>query len=173
MRTVEPYLMVRSRGEWYYVCFCRQAQGRRVFRVATTKRATLRDEAFAPRPDLELDLYRTEGVPVVGGLRAADGDRSGTAREAARYVEELQPVDRLPDGACVARQPYVDDPWLVHYLLRFGGEARPLPPRRHATTLRATVSRLLARYERARERARRERSPRARRRRRTASPSSR
>jgi predicted DNA-binding transcriptional regulator YafY len=137
--------MVRSRGEWYYVCFCRQAQGRRVFRVATTKRAALRDESFAPRPDLELDLYRTEGVPA-SEMYAPQTALVWYSREAARYVEERQPVDRLPDGACVARQPYVDDPWLVHYLLRFGGEARPLQPPEAAAALRATVGRLLARY---------------------------
>ena len=145
VRTVEPYLMVRSRGEWYYVCFCRQARGRRVFRIATTKAATLREEAFAPRPDLELDLYRSEGVPS----SAVYAPRTAVVwygREAARYVEELQPVDRLPDGSGVARQPYVDDPWLVHYLLRFAGEARPLEPPEATDALRATVGRLLARY---------------------------
>ena len=145
VRTVEPYLMVRSRGEWYYVCFCRHAQGRRVFRVATTKRAALLDDAFAPRPDLELDLYRTEGVPA----SAAYAPRTATvwfSPAAARYVEEIQPIDRLPDGACVARQPYIDDPWLVHFVLRFGGEARPLSPDGMDDTVRATVHRLLASY---------------------------
>jgi proteasome accessory factor C len=148
VRVVEPYLMVRSRGEWYYVCYCRQARGRRVFRVATTKRATLQEETFAPRPDLELDLYRTEGVPA----SEVYAPRTATvwySPDAARYVEELQPVDRLPGGACVARQPYVDDPWLVHHLLRFGGEARPLSPGGMADTLRATARRLLDRYESA------------------------
>jgi predicted DNA-binding transcriptional regulator YafY len=145
-RTVEPYLMVRSRGEWYYVCYCRKAEERRVFRVATTKRAALRDETFEPRPDVELDVYRREGVPS----SEAYAPRTATvwySANAARYVEELQPVDRLPDGSCVARQPYVDDPWLLHYLLRFAGEARPLAPPGIAEALGATVKRLLDRYE--------------------------
>jgi proteasome accessory factor C len=148
VRTVEPYLMVRSRSEWYYVCFCLRALARRVFRVATTKHATLLDETFDPRPDVELDLYRREGVP------ASDAYAPMTATvwyspEAARFVEELQPVDRLPGGACLAQQPYVDDPWLVHYLLRFAGEARPLAAATTIDALRATVRRLLARYEHA------------------------
>ncbi len=144
-RVVEPYLMVRSRGEWYYVCYCRRAGGRRVFRVATTKRATLSGETFAPRPDLELEIYRREGVPssTVYAPRTATVWYSA---QVARYVEEQQPVDRLPDGSCVARQPYVDDPWLVHRLLRYGGEARPLGPPEAAAALHATVRRLLRRY---------------------------
>ena len=146
VRTVEPYLMVRSRSEWYYVCYCRRAQGRRVFRVATSKSATLLDETFAPRPDIELDLYRREGVPP-STVYAPQTATIWYSPAAARFIEELQPVDRLPGGACLARQPYVDDPWLVHYLLRFAGEARPLAPAGLADTLTATVRRLLARYE--------------------------
>ena len=42
-RVVEPYLLVHSRSEWYYVCWCRTAGGTRVFRVATTKSAELLD----------------------------------------------------------------------------------------------------------------------------------
>ncbi|HOT23298.1 MAG TPA: WYL domain-containing protein, partial [Thermoleophilia bacterium] len=144
-RTVEPYLMVRSRGEWYYVCYCRRAQGRRVFRVATTKRAVLRDETFAPRPDLELELYRREGIPS----SQAYAPRTATvwySPRAARYVEEEQPVDRLPDGSCVVRQPYLDDPWLVHHLLRFAGEARPLAPADAVEAMRRTVRRLREQY---------------------------
>jgi proteasome accessory factor C len=144
-RTVEPYLMVRSRGEWYYVCYCRRAEGRRVFRVATTKRAALRDETFEPRPEVEVDLYRTEGVPS----SEAYAPRTATvwySAEASRFVEETQPVDRLLDGSCVARQPYVDDPWLVHHLLRCAGEARPLAPPEAVAAMTLTVRRLLARY---------------------------
>jgi predicted DNA-binding transcriptional regulator YafY len=151
-RTVEPYLMVRSRGEWYYVCYCRRARGRRVFRVATTKRAALLDETFTPRPDVELDLYRREGVPA-SDVYAPRTATVWYSPDAARFVEELQPVDKLPDGSCIARQPYVDDPWLVHYLLRFAGEARPLAPPEAAGALKATVRRLLDRYGDAEDRA--------------------
>jgi len=151
VRTVEPYLVVRSRGEWYYVCYCRRARGRRVFRIATTKRAKLLDESFAPRQDIELELYRREGVPA-SDVYAPRTATVWYSREAARFVEELQPVDRLPEGGCVARQPYVDDPWLVHYLLSFAGEARPLAPPEAADALRATVRRLLDRYGGAQDR---------------------
>ena len=145
VRDVEPYLLVRSRSEWYYVCYCRRAQARRVFRVSTTKRAQLRDESFAPRPDIELDLYRREGVPTT----AAYAPASATVWYGAnvrRYVEERQPVDVLPDGSCLARQAYVDVPWLTHYLLRFGGEARPLAPPEAIEALKGAVAALLARY---------------------------
>ena len=144
-REVEPYLLVRSRSEWYYVCYCRRARGRRVFRVSTTKKARLRDETFTPRPDVELDLYRREGVPPSEAYAPASAT-VWYSPEARRFVEELQPVDRLADGACIARQAYVDVPWLTHHLLRFGGEALPLSPPEAVAALKAAVAALLARY---------------------------
>ena len=144
-RVVEPYLMVRSRSEWYYVCFCRRAGGRRVFRVATTKRAAVSETTFTPRPDLGLDLYRREGIP------ASEAYAPSTATvwyspQVARWVAERQPVQALPDGSCLARQPYLDLPWLTHHLLRYGGEARPLAPDEAVNALGEAVTRLRARY---------------------------
>ncbi len=144
-RTVEPYLMVHSRGEWYYVCWCRTAGGTRVFRVATTKTARLLEGRFEPRPDVELDLYRREGIPTSESYapRSAEIWYSPVVR---RWIEERQPVDVLRDGSCRARQPYVDADWLTHYLLRFAGQARPLSPPEAVSGLQAAVERLLRLY---------------------------
>jgi proteasome accessory factor C len=144
-RVVEPYLLLRSKGEWYYVCWCRRAQGTRVFRVATTKQARLLDEVFEPRPDVELDLYRREGIPT----SASYAPRSATlwySPVVRRWIEERQPVQALADGSCLAAQPFVDPSWLTHYLLRFAGQARPLSPSAAVEHLEATVTRLLEIY---------------------------
>ena len=144
-RTVEPYLLVRTRGEWYYVAWCRSSQGTRTFRLATTKRATLRDERFAPRADVEVELYRREGV--------RSSERYAPRRAAvwyaaavARWAAEREPTLPLPDGECLALLPYLDERWLIHEMLRFGGEALPLDPPAAATALRSVVARLLERY---------------------------
>jgi proteasome accessory factor C len=145
-RTVEPYLLVRGRGEWYYVAWCRAVDGRRVFRVATTKRATVLDERFAPRSDIELDLYRREGIPS----SAAYAPRTAEvwySPQVARWIEERQTLRRLPDGAGVATQPYVDPGWLTQTLLRFSGQARPLSPSEAVDDLRTAVDRILAMHE--------------------------
>lgn len=144
MRTVEPYLLVRTRGEWYYVAWCRRTQGTRTFRVATTKRALLRGEHFTPRPEVEVELYRREGV------RSSEryAPRRAVvwyAAAVARWVAEREPTVTLPAGGCLARQPYVDERWLTHELLRFGGEALPLSPPAAVEGLRDLVSRLLER----------------------------
>jgi len=146
-RTVEPYLLVHSRGEWYYVCWCRTAGGRRVFRVATTKTARLLDERFEPRPEVELELYRREGIPASGSY----APRTATVWYSSavhRWIAERQPVRALADGSCLAEQPYVDERWLSHHLLRFADQARPLAPPEAVADLRATVRRLLDVYAR-------------------------
>ncbi len=145
-RTVEPYLMVRSRGEWYYVSFCHKSQGVRVFRVATTKRAVVTAQRFAPRPDLELDLYRREGIPA-SSRYAPKTAVVWYSPAVARWIEERQPTTILPDGACLAQQPYMDEAWLTHHLLGFGGEALPLAPPTTVAALRDAATTLLARYE--------------------------
>jgi predicted DNA-binding transcriptional regulator YafY len=107
------------------------------------------EEAFAPRADMELDLYRREGIP--GSERYASRTAAvWYARTVRRWIEERQPVEALPDGSCVAAQPYVGEHWLVAHLLPFGGEAIPLAPPAATAALRAAVAALLARYERPR-----------------------
>ena len=144
-RLVEPYLLVHSRGEWYFVCWCRTAGGTRVFRVATTKRAELLDETFAPREDVELDVYRREGIPTSGAY-APRAAMVWYSPAVARWIAERQPVEQLPDGSCVASQPYVDVRWLAAHLLRFADEARPLEPPEAVDGVRAAVRRLRERY---------------------------
>jgi predicted DNA-binding transcriptional regulator YafY len=144
-RLVEPHLLVHSRGEWYFVCWCRTAGGIRVFRVATTKSARLLDETFAPREDVELDLYRREGIPASGSYapRAATVWYSPAV---ARWIAERQPVQPLPGGGCVASQPYVDVRWLAGHLLRFADQARPLDPPEAVEGLRDVLRRLRESY---------------------------
>ena len=146
-RTVEPYLMIRNRGEWYYVSFCLKSQGVRVFRVATTKRAVASAQRFRPRPDLELDLYRREGIPA-SSRYAPKTAVVWYSPDVARLISERQPTTTLPDGACLADQPYMDEAWLTNHLLGFGGGALALAPPAAVAALSETAATLLARYER-------------------------
>ncbi len=65
----------------------------------------------------------------------------------ARWIAERQPVESLPDGACVASQPYVDFVrWLASHLLRFADQARPLEPTEAVEGVRDVVRRLRETY---------------------------
>ena len=56
------------------------------------------------------------------------------------------PTAAAQGGGCLTLQPYVDERWLTHELLRFGGEALPLAPLDAVAALRGLVERLLERY---------------------------
>ncbi len=144
-RTVEPYLLVRTRGEWYYVAWCRASEGVRVFRVATTKEARVTAETFAPRPDTEIELYRREGVKT-SAQYAPRRARVWFSVEVARWVAERRPVTPAAAGAVVAELPYVDAHWLVRELLQYGGQAVPLAPPEAIAALAGAADGLLARY---------------------------
>jgi predicted DNA-binding transcriptional regulator YafY len=175
-RTVEPYLLVRTRGEWYYVAWCRRSQGTRTFRVATTKRALPRSERFAPRAEAEVELYRREGIrssqlyapqraivwygpgiarwiaeraPTVAAPASAKGapaSAKGAPASATRTAAGTVDAQAGRAGGVLALQPFVDERWLSHELLRFGGEALPLSPPTAVAGLRELVGRLLERY---------------------------
>ncbi len=151
-RTVEPYVLVRQRGEWYYVCHCRRSNGVRAFRVATTKSARLLDERFEPRPEVQVDLYRREGIPT----SAQYSHQAATVWygvPVARWIAERQGVVEAPDGAVLAAQPYLDEPWLVHHVLRYGGQAVPLAPPQAVAAVRAGAAALRERYAGAADQA--------------------
>jgi proteasome accessory factor BC len=145
-RVVEPYLVIHERGEWYYICWCRSAEGRRMFRVVTTRTAELLAETFAPRDDLELELYRREGVPT-SKTYAPKTATVWYSPLVTRWVEERQPVRRLVNGSCLAEQPYIEEGWLTQHLLPFADQARLLAPPEAVEHLRGAVGRLIALYD--------------------------
>jgi proteasome accessory factor BC len=144
-RAVEPMLLLRSRAEWYYVAWCRSSKAVRTFRIATTKKATLTDERFEPRDEVELDLYRREGVRASATYTALCATLWHSPA-VARWTAEREPVVRLADGACLSRQPYLDTRWLVHEVLHAAGEALPLAPEAAVAATHEAVALLVARY---------------------------
>jgi predicted DNA-binding transcriptional regulator YafY len=113
--------------------------------VATTKSAELLEETFEPRTDVELDLYRREGIPASGAY-APQAATVWYSPVVARWIAERQPVELLPDGSCLASQPYVDVRWLAAHLLRFADQARPVEPVEAVDGVRDVVRRLREAY---------------------------
>jgi hypothetical protein len=137
--------------------------------VATTKRALPRSERFAPRAEAEVELYRRECIrssqlyapqraivwygpgiarwiaerePTVAASASAKGAPASAAGTAAGAVD----AQTGRAGGVLALQPFVDERWLSHELLRFGGEALPLSPPTAVAGLGELVGRLLERY---------------------------
>ena len=51
-RTIEPWAVFTSLGNWYVAGFCRRAQDERLFRLDRIQSVVVSDETFEPPPDL-------------------------------------------------------------------------------------------------------------------------
>ena len=141
-RKVEPYALTNGREGWYVASFDPARDGMRHFRLDRIKQATVTDETFKPRPEVdpaaEVDGWlRTGEVQASRSARVwVSPDRARWAREARRVVEERS------DGAVVVELSFAGVDWLVREILREAGDAAVLEPDDAREAVRAEVARL-------------------------------
>ena len=98
-RKVEPYALTNGREGWYVACFDPERDGVRHFRLDRIKSATVSDERFRPRPEVD------PAAEVDGWLRTGEVEASRSARvwvspERARWAREARRVvEERSDGA--------------------------------------------------------------------------
>lgn len=117
-RTVEPWRVFNTQGQWYLAGWCQQAEAERLFRVDRISGATVLDETFVPPADSPAPavFHRSETDPVVV-LDLATG---------ARWIAEQYPnegVVEQPDGQLRVKLRVSERAWLERLLLRAGPDA--------------------------------------------------
>ncbi|HUB73365.1 MAG TPA: WYL domain-containing protein [Solirubrobacteraceae bacterium] len=141
-RRVEPYALTNGREGWYVASYDPEREGVRHFRLDRIKHATVTDERFEPRPEVdpaaEVDGWlRTGEVPASRTARVwVSPERARWAREARRVVEEWR------DGAVVVELSFAGVDWLVREILKEAGDAAVLEPEDAREAVRAAVARL-------------------------------
>jgi proteasome accessory factor C len=142
LRRVEPYALTNGREGWYVASFDPEREGVRHFRLDRIKRATVTDEKFDPRPEVdpaaEVDGWlRTGEVQASRSARVwVSPERSRWAREARRVVEEWS------DGAVIVELSFAGVDWLVREILKEAGDAAVLEPEDAREAVRAALGRL-------------------------------
>jgi proteasome accessory factor C len=127
-RSVEPYRLENGREGWYVECYDLTKDGIRHFKLDRVKEATLSDEVFEPRPEVE-ELAGVEGWMTHGEVPTAHVARVWVSPERARWLrEERTVVEELADGAVVVELPYAGTSWLVREILRGAGDLVVLEP---------------------------------------------
>jgi len=127
-RRVEPYALTNGREGWYVACFDPAKDDMRHFRLDRVKRATVTDEVFEPRAEVD------PAAEVDGWLRTGEVQASRVARvwispERARWVrEERKVTSELTDDAIVVELRYAGTEWLVREVLKEAGDAVVLEP---------------------------------------------
>jgi proteasome accessory factor C len=127
-RTVEPYALINGREGWYVASFDPARGDVRHFRLDRIKSATVSEQSFEPRGDLnpEADV---EGWPRTGEVPSSRRARIWISTERARWArEERTVVADLKDGAVVVELPFAGLPWLVREVLKEAGDAAVLEP---------------------------------------------
>ncbi|HSJ28214.1 MAG TPA: WYL domain-containing protein [Acidimicrobiia bacterium] len=141
VRSIEPWIVYASMGNWYVSAYCRRAVGDRVFRLDRIRRATVTDESFAvpdPRP-APPDGYVATEDDVVATIELHRG---------AHWVPEyyrVEEVERDGDRRVVRFSTY--EPMVAaQLLLRLGPTATLLEGEEARAALGELRKDLLARY---------------------------
>ncbi len=139
-RTVDPYAVFSSAGQWYLSAWCHSVDDERLFRLDRVRAARLLDTTFPP-PDREPDfaVYRPQ-----------DSDPRVTIElaPAARWVVDQYPAEKVEDldgGRVRVTLAVSARGWLERLLLRLGPAARVVDG--DAAAGRVAACRLLARYQ--------------------------
>jgi len=127
-RRVEPYRLENGREGWYVECYDLTKGGVRHFKLDRIKEASVAEESFEPRPEVE-ELAGVEGWMTHGEVPTAEVARVWVSPDRARWLrEERTVVEELADGAVVVELPYAGKPWLVREILRGAGDLVVLEP---------------------------------------------
>jgi proteasome accessory factor C len=127
-RAVEPYRLENGKEGWYAECYDLTKGGVRHFKLDRIKEATLTDDTYEPRPEVE-EIAGVEGWMTHGEVPTAHVARVWVSPERARWLrEERTVVEELADGAVVVELPYAGTSWLVREILRGAGDLVVLEP---------------------------------------------
>ncbi len=139
-RSVEPYRLENGREGWYVESYDLTKEGVRHFKLDRIKEATVTEDAFEPRPEVE-ELAGVEGWMTDGEVPTAQVARVWVSPDRARWLrEERTVVEELADGAVVVELPYAGTSWLVREILRGAGDLVVLEPEDARQAIAAEVA---------------------------------
>jgi proteasome accessory factor BC len=127
-RLVEPYALINGREGWYVASFDPSRQDVRHFRLDRIKSATVAEQPFEPRSDVD-PAADVEGWPRTGEVPTASRARLWISPERARWErEERIVISELEDGSVIVDRPFAGVDWLVREVLKEAGDAVVLAP---------------------------------------------
>jgi proteasome accessory factor C len=151
-RKVEPYALTNGREGWYVASFDPAREDMRHFRLDRIKQATVTDETFEPRPEVD-PAAEVDGWLRTGEVQASRSARVWVSPERARWAREARRVvEERSDGAVVVELSFAGVDWLVREILKEAGDAAVLEPKDAREAVREAVSRLSAAGKPARRR---------------------
>ncbi len=143
-RTVEPYALMNGREGWYVASYDPTREDVRHFRLDRIKSATVTEEVFEPRPDVEPSAD-VDGWPRTGEVPSSRRARIWISPERARWAREERTVlAELEDGGVIVEMGFAGVDWLVREVLKEAGDAVVLEPEDARTEARAAAEAIRA-----------------------------
>jgi predicted DNA-binding transcriptional regulator YafY len=143
VRRIEPYALINGREGWYVSAWDPAKDAMRHFRLDRIKHATITDDEFEPRSDLD-PIADIEGWPRTGEVEGSRVALVWVSPEQARWArEERTVVAELEDGAIVVEWAFKGEGYLVKEVLREAGDAAVLEPADVREAVLAAAERLL------------------------------
>jgi proteasome accessory factor BC len=143
-RTVEPYALINGQRGWYVATYDPAKEAVRHFRLDRIKVATVTDERFEPRPEVN-PAADVDGWPRTGEVPASRRARLWISPERARWAREERTVmEELSDGSVVVELSFAGVAWLVREVLKEAGDAAVLEPEDARAAVREAAAHLAA-----------------------------
>jgi proteasome accessory factor C len=143
-RTVEPYALMNGREGWYLASYDPSREDMRHFRLDRIKSATVTDDTFEPRSDVNPSAD-VDGWPRTGEVPSSRRAQIWISPERARWAREERAVlAELQDGAVVVELGFAGVDWLVREVLKEAGDAVVLDPPDARTEVRAAAEAIRA-----------------------------
>jgi proteasome accessory factor C len=143
-RTVEPYALINGREGWYVASFDPSREDVRHFRLDRIKSATVTDERFMPRSDVD-PAADVDGWPRTGEVPSSRRARIWISPERARWArEERSVVAELEDGTVIVELGFAGVDWLVREVLKEAGDAAVLEPEDARSAVREAAEEIRA-----------------------------
>ncbi|HEX8976955.1 MAG TPA: WYL domain-containing protein [Solirubrobacteraceae bacterium] len=138
-RLVEPYALINGREGWYLASFDPSRGSVRHFRLDRIKSASVTDQSFSPRPDVD-PARDVDGWPRTGEVPASRRAQVWVSPERARWAREERPVStELQDGSVIVELGFAGVDWLVRETLKEAGDAVVVEPEDARAAVRAAA----------------------------------
>jgi proteasome accessory factor BC len=142
LRCVEPYALTNGREGWYVASYDPEREAMRHFRLDRIKRATVTEETFEPRPEVD-PAADVDGWMRTGEVQASRSARVWISPERARWArEQRRVVAERADGSIVVELSFAGVQWLVREVLKEAGDAAVLEPEDAREAVLAAVAKL-------------------------------
>jgi proteasome accessory factor C len=143
-RIVEPYALINGREGWYVASFDPARDDVRHFRLDRIKSATVSEESFEPRPDVD-PAADVDGWPRTGELPTSRRARVWISAERARWArEERRVISELKDGSVIVERGFAGVRYLVRDILKEAGDAVVVEPEDAREAVRAAAEAIAA-----------------------------